>query len=881
MKKGSHILGCVIALMLAVCQVPLNPSYAADFTNNVQDALTAQVVQVETQTKGMLPLRYAAEKCGYTVVWNEDRSILLQKNGHEMKIWIDDDTILLDGETIDLHYTPVIVGDKTYLPVEFYNSVMTGQYITQTGDNTYSLLNKSVINVDNMMDTVQEISQYPRHPSDETHETAMQYVIDKFAAYGYEVEKQEFEYDTIDFDAGERLTLQGTNLIAVKRPELNPTGDVLILGAHYDGVAGMPAANDNASGLSVLLELARVLRDLPSDTEIRFVAFDAEEDGLYGSQTYVECLTNTQNIIGMLNFDMLGGAKAGHVGIHTADGQSNSYLIDILRLNYEFCSVELENQSFGTSDYLYFPARLIQALDFSHPSIRGEYHNEDDRVDHIDPDMLEYAAKAGAAIAATIMSNITSSYLDQAKPKEPAEILEITPETYIPVSGTREEVERALGIPLTQIESQIKVLSSSLQYKIKVKLFDLDQPLDMIYSSLGANVMSPYIDLTNSGLTYEKVKDMLEEKLGSGTPIGQSLTGSMVGSTSLVDTAFGAETGCIYSSPYGNSFQLSYHEGDASRLTLSIRTYQDDSIEAYLIDNGELVRMDSTDLTKVYTITRTADGVLVVETVPQASYDLEVSARAQQCWDRLQSTLTMDELSEFTYLVLESDGYGREAISATDLSGGEVFVIILGNEDVEVPKEYQTLSESAQSVIRFLLAKGEEGDIKTASEVLSGRQLTVDYRDLLDEAGSAYIDADFVKALAVMKGTMLFDRQEQTDNTLEYPESGTPFEKITYNLKRDGQIYLFAEQFYQDIYSNERYNTYDLFSKYPNEFVTEKAAQSIGHDMAYSFAEFVMQDKPDGDSVVEQKIRFFYDFPELVKIREDLRQHLFSFRNTI
>lgn len=272
MKKVICAFGCVIALMLAGCQAQLDPS------NSETDL--SQAIQVETDAAGMLPLRYTAESSGYTMQQDEDGSIVLQKGDHEIQLQIDNDTITLDGEIINLKYTPVLIGDETYLPVEFYNSMFTEKYITQVDNSTYTLSDKTPISAENMMNTVREISQYPRHPNDETHKTAMQYVIDKFAAYGYEVEKQEFEYDMTDFNTGERKTIQGTNLIAVKKADLDSTGDVLVLGAHYDGFEGMPAANDNGSGLSVLLELARVLHDLPSDTEVRFVAFDAEEDGL-------------------------------------------------------------------------------------------------------------------------------------------------------------------------------------------------------------------------------------------------------------------------------------------------------------------------------------------------------------------------------------------------------------------------------------------------------------------------------------------------------------------------------------------------------------------------------------------------------------------------
>ena len=259
----------------------------------------------------LIPLRYAAENSGYAVEWNDiDRSITMVKDDNIIKIKINDENVALNGEIVNLKYTPVLIGDKTYLPIEFYNSIFTDKYIVQNENGDYNFLDKNEISSDNMYNIVSEISQIPRGIGDETHDKAMQYVIDKFEEYGYTVEKQEFDYENQKWGESEKQIVKATNLIAVKKADTNPNGDILILGAHYDGEDEMPAANDNGSGLSVLLELARVLKDLPSDTEIRFVAFDVEEKGLIGSKHYVRNLTDSDKVIGMINFDMLAGAKA-------------------------------------------------------------------------------------------------------------------------------------------------------------------------------------------------------------------------------------------------------------------------------------------------------------------------------------------------------------------------------------------------------------------------------------------------------------------------------------------------------------------------------------------------------------------------------------------
>ena len=103
------------------------------------------------------------------------------------------------------------------------------------------------------------------------------------------------------------------------------TNDIIVVGAHHDSVAGAPGANDDASGTAMVLELARVFKTLPTDTELRFVTFGAEEVGLLGSEHYVSELSENEKnrIVGMFNLDMVGSRDAGDLVMNTADGTPN------------------------------------------------------------------------------------------------------------------------------------------------------------------------------------------------------------------------------------------------------------------------------------------------------------------------------------------------------------------------------------------------------------------------------------------------------------------------------------------------------------------------------------------------------------------------------
>ena len=87
------------------------------------------------------------------------------------------------------------------------------------------------------------------------------------------------------------------------QPELEP----IVVGAHYDTVPGSPGADDNASGVAVLLALAELMSASPPRRTIHWVAFDLEEYGLAGSTACAQSWqTAGQAIHLMLSLEMLG-----------------------------------------------------------------------------------------------------------------------------------------------------------------------------------------------------------------------------------------------------------------------------------------------------------------------------------------------------------------------------------------------------------------------------------------------------------------------------------------------------------------------------------------------------------------------------------------------
>lgn len=97
-----------------------------------------------------------------------------------------------------------------------------------------------------------------------------QYIADELRAAGAEVERQEFTAAGLSFE----------NVIGRFGPA---TGAVLVVGAHYDAHRDTPGADDNASGVAVLLELARLLGRRAPTGPVELVAYTLEEPPFFGT----------------------------------------------------------------------------------------------------------------------------------------------------------------------------------------------------------------------------------------------------------------------------------------------------------------------------------------------------------------------------------------------------------------------------------------------------------------------------------------------------------------------------------------------------------------------------------------------------------------------
>lgn len=130
-----------------------------------------------------------------------------------------------------------------------------------------------------------------RHTADQIADAAA-YIQSELERFGY----------TVALEA----TPAGPNVVAKLVGSRAPSRS-FVLGAHYDTVLGSPGADDNASGVAGMLEIARILSGSDLEATVELVAFAGEERGLVGSKQYASnARLAARDLIGMISLEMIG-----------------------------------------------------------------------------------------------------------------------------------------------------------------------------------------------------------------------------------------------------------------------------------------------------------------------------------------------------------------------------------------------------------------------------------------------------------------------------------------------------------------------------------------------------------------------------------------------
>jgi len=161
------------------------------------------------------------------------------------------------------------------------------------------------VDADRLEEHVAWLSRSPRPAGSEELIAARRYVTELLAESGWNVEQRPF---TARFDG--ELRLEGINLVARHSGHPPAGGALLCVGAHLDSRPDSPGADDNASAVAALLEIARLWpRCWPDEArlELELVAFDLEENGMLGGADHAAAMrADNVDLRGMVSLEMLG-----------------------------------------------------------------------------------------------------------------------------------------------------------------------------------------------------------------------------------------------------------------------------------------------------------------------------------------------------------------------------------------------------------------------------------------------------------------------------------------------------------------------------------------------------------------------------------------------
>ena len=274
-------------------------------------------------------------------------------------------------------------------------------------------------NAASAMENTRELAeQYPdRVTGSRAAGQAVDHLSSKFRELGYRVSTDLFSM----WLAGQRV--EGQNVIAEIPGEVPETVAVI---AHFDGqLTSHQAAEDNASGVGTLLELARALRSEPRHRGLIFVATDAEEWGMIGARS-LRGFFESRQTLAVISIDYLTAGRATALAID-CEGQKAGYtplwLRGVLKQSgilqrvsvkgpapfWEWVerSIQLSAQDQGPLLRVGIPAVNVSTVPDDPEAARARYHSLQDVFQNFDPATFQMA---GATIEQAI------SYLDGMKP---------------------------------------------------------------------------------------------------------------------------------------------------------------------------------------------------------------------------------------------------------------------------------------------------------------------------------------------------------------------------------------------------------------------------------------------------------------------------------
>ncbi len=591
---------------------------------------------------------------------------------------------------------------------------------------------------------------------------AAAYLKQRFTEMGYDVTLQPYTNTTGN---------TGSNVIAVKKAE-RADADIFVLSAHHDSVPTAYGANDNASGVVALLAVAELVKDLPTDTELRFISFTDEENGKNGSRYYTAALTEEERnrMVGDIQLDMLGGLGADGYGLYTTDGGSN-WISDLLKQK----NVSLSLSSETASDHTSFQLAGIPSVLFMQNGRGYLYHTAADVAEQLDLYTIAGAVQTAAAAIQEIVSPQTGSYRNIAHEQGAGYTYRQTKQNVIYFGSSIKDTEAYIGASGTLAE-QWEINGDGWTdnyetYLYSMRWFGSETPMNTYYRYRNGFLEGIEIYPAETGYTTQQVRSLLCEM-------------------------------------YGNPV--------SSDEDTSSENWQDTVYSKYI------------------TLTDSPDGCIV----------------------------TVADYSTGITNILASYPVQNGEAQITDQQHAAVWAYvcsILPQESRMKIAEFNLFSDGFSNVLAYT------SPIKTDGYTDNSRfSFNIDYYDVYDEYGEKRDWSKLTYTILHEYGHVLLEDETQIDLTVgENTHDPTGFIPGS-----------FRKRFYDQFWSALGDTGVEDYEQNPTNYVSRYGANYFHEDIADTFAVFVLGGKPQGNTIAEQKLLFFWEAPEMMALRSTIRHNI-------
>jgi hypothetical protein len=331
---------------------------------------------------------------GSSGVSSFDQSIIYE---HQDNYVIKDIASISSSSKLELEIVP--------LKITFSNEYLNSNYFVPTVSTKLDTLIESVneiIKEDSVRNYIQTLQDFgTRYVYAPNRKIVANWIKNKFLSFGL---------TDVELDS---FMVQGTmqyNVVAKIKAE-SETDEVIVVGAHHDSITRTtpmntaPGADDNASGTSAVLEIARAINtsQIELETNIQFVTFAAEEVGLYGSYYHARKLkTENANVRLMINHDMISNSPYSiqsskmSVNYYSGSEPEADLAVNCGNKYSEVRAVTGSQNSAYSDSYPYFKEGF-KVVYFEEYNFSPVYHTDNDIISNINVPFCTEVIKASSA----------------------------------------------------------------------------------------------------------------------------------------------------------------------------------------------------------------------------------------------------------------------------------------------------------------------------------------------------------------------------------------------------------------------------------------------------------------------------------------------------